>query len=175
MEYLLVALTGCLLGLLTWRIQPQEAEKRKHWYQRRLRARLQILTTQQHILLGGTSYLIGRRRRKCDIPVGNGKKGTPGYDGYISREHAILSFDGTNWILRPVLRKGERLRLLLSGFNPSPELQYTDIRLGHDEGNGVLTFGQKIGPEGAVLRYGDVFEIGGAKLSLWDASGEEET
>ena len=175
-DYPLVVLTGCLLGLLVWRTQPQEAEERRRWYQRRLCARLQILTTKQHIPLSGLSYLIGRRRRKCDIPIGGGEENAPGYDPFISREHATLSFDGTNWILRPVLKRGETFRLLRSGFRPSPGLQYTKVLLGgayDGQGAGALSF-REVPPEGAVLHWGDVFQIGNTRLCLQEATAEED-
>ena len=126
-----------------------EMRERRTRYTRLLHTTLQNLTIQQDFPLGRTCYILGRRKRKCDIVIGGEDENARGYDKTISKVHAVLRFDGTRWVIFPAW----------SERDPGYTTLFVNDR--------------QIGPEGTVLRpVQDIVVMGQHTLRLIDTAAQ---
>lgn len=106
----------------------------------------------KYINLSSSHYTIGRNKPRCDIYLGN-------EDPTISREHAELTYDGTDFVITPAKsifknkHKGEVFVARYTTTNPDDpckvDTNYNKF---------------KVGPEGHKLVNGDYIYIGNTTM-----------
>lgn len=145
-------LAGVVLVLLWVALSAHERELRLSQYKEKMHAALLLHdvpgqageTKTLMCDLYRAHTILGRRKRKCDVCL----------DCYedlgISREHAVLWYDGRNFHIAPVYSYGLG--------------NYTQIRVD----------GECVPPAGVVLHMGESVQIAGHELQLIDTTPEEK-
>lgn len=141
-HYMFTILAGILLVGLTGWLMTVEEKRRKRHYQRRYDTDFLDLDTEKARRLYRSHYIIGRRKRRCDIRI---------KDSSISRVHAILWHDGSSFCIAPcrdmeLLEKKEDRSIL-------PE---------------VYVNGNIVPPEGIALDWDDVIRLGNRRFQIKD-------
>lgn len=145
--YIPTILTGILLVALAGWLLTAEEQRRKVHFQRCYHTSFLDLNTKKARKLYRSHYIIGRRKRRCDIYV----------KGAISRVHAVLWHDGANFCIAPS-RDLEILKL------PADEKALPDVYVN----------GDKVPEEGVALCYGDVIRLGDGYFTLKNTEGTED-
>ena len=138
--YIFTILAGILLVGLTGWLMAAEEERRKRHFQRRYDTDFLDLDTEKARKLYRSHYIIGRRKRRCDIRIkGEG----------VSRVHATLWHDGTSFCIAPcrdmeLLEKKEDRNIL-------PE---------------VYVNGELVPAQGVALCWDDVIRMGSRRFQI---------
>lgn len=138
--YFVVTIAGVLALLGAMLLADEECVKRRKAYEQLLHTRLVLFDADTNGDLSCTLYrtnnVLGRRKRRSDICLASYK------DGRISRNHAILSYDGENIWIKPVFR-----------FH---SCRHTEI----------VVENELLPPQGRIIRYGDRISIAGHMMEL---------
>lgn len=141
MTYYIIIAAGLLSLLIAMFLADEECAKRHKHYEQCLHTDLVLYNAGDRkenlaCTLYRTNTVLGRRKRRSDICLACYK------DGRISRNHAILSYDGENFRIKPVFR--------LNGFR-------------HTE---IVVENKIVPPQGQVIHYGDRIAIAGHLMQL---------
>ena len=139
--YFIIMTAGVLALVCALFLADEECVKRHRAYEKCLHTDLVLYGAQSpngdlSCTLYRTNNVLGRRRRRSDICLSCYK------DGRISRNHAILSYDGKNFWIKPV-------------FRPQ-SFRYTEIIVEHE----------LVPPGGRIIHYGDRISIAGHMMQL---------
>lgn len=144
--YVIMTAAGFLALLFAYLLAEEECTKRHKLYEQRLHTQLVLFDAPDRNLactLYRTNNVLGRRKRRSDICLACFK------DGRISRNHAILSYDGENFHIKPVFR--------LKSFR-------------HTE---IIVENELVPPQGRIIRYGDRISIAGHMMQLENTNNGE--
>lgn len=139
-DYIFTILAGIVLvGLICW-LMTVEEDRRKRHFQRRYDTDFLDLDTGKARKLYRSHYIIGRRKRRCDIRI---------KDNSVSRVHATLWHDGVSFCIAPcrdmeLLEKKEERNFL-------PE---------------VYVNGEVVPAEGVALCPDDVIRMGNRRFQI---------
>ena len=147
MEYYLpTILTGVVTVALVFWLMKDECDRRHRYYVRAFHTRIVDLEGNRARELYRSSYVIGRRKRRCDICL---------RDEAVAKVHAVLWHDGQDFRIAPC-----RDMELLEEAKQLPR---------------VYVNGVEVPPQGVVLEMGDVIRMGSSRLMLEDTrEGEDE-
>lgn len=149
--YFIMATAGVFALLFALLLAEEECAKRHKHYEQCLHTQLVLFDAQDRNLgradlactLYRTNNVLGRRKRRSDICLACFK------DGCISRNHAILSYDGENFRIKPVFR--------LNSFR-------------HTE---IIVENEVVPPKGRIIHYGDRIAIAGHMIQLQNTNDTE--
>ena len=144
--YLPTIAVGILTVVLAFGLLVQEEKRRKRYYQEIYHTSFVDLDANQARALYRSNYIIGSRKRRCDIYLD---------DKSISRVHAVLWHDGQYFCIAPTR---------------DMELSRKDRKKSLPK---VYVNGEEIPESGAVLYYGDIIRMGSSRFTLKDNWGEE--
>lgn len=139
---------AALVALTAWLMKAEETRRKAH-FRRSYHTILLSHDTNQARKLYRTHYIIGRRKRRCDIYLKDDKS--------VSKVHAVLWHDGSNYCIAPS-RDLEILR-------PSAEEEALPE---------VYVNGELVPEEGTVLVDGDKIRLGNSRFELIDTKGKGE-
>ena len=145
MLYLFMVCTGVLTVFSAWTILRSEMKQRNEGYRQLLHTRFVILENNKFLDLTRTHYVIGRRKRRCDISLEDL------HDLSISKTHAVLWHDGHAFCIAPLCSK--------SGAKKTKK--YSKI----------LVNGIHVPPQGCSVQYGDLIQMGEHQFMLVDTNG----
>ncbi len=139
--YFVSALAGALALLGALFLANEECAGRYRSYEQRLHTKLVLYDAEGgnqdlSYTLYSTSNVLGRRKRRSDICLACYE------DGNISRNHALLSYDGENIWIKPIFRW--------------KHMCYTEVYVENE----------LVPPEGRILHYGDRIAISGHLMQL---------
>jgi len=134
-----MALFGLAAALLAgWNAQREMAARRQAAI-RSLHTRITVCGTRMHADLWSACYVIGRRRRRCDLDLSGADRG-----GTVSKVHAVLRRTSSGFRIFPVYdRKKHR---------------YTEVYVN----------AAAVSPKGCEVRYYDQIRLGSLTLMLSD-------
>ena len=150
MEYYIpTILAGVVLVVMTgWLVTVEEKRRHLH-FKRRCHTSFVALDTNRARNLYRSHYIIGRRKRRCDIQI---------KDQTVSRVHATLWHDGTSFCIAPCR-----------------DMELLELAKNRKELPTVYVNGEKVPLEGVVLCWGDVIRMGNSRFMLKDTFGTEGT
>lgn len=139
--YLMMIATGLTAVWLLFSSSDREMEKRQAHYAKLLHSAFVICDTGQEADLYRSYYVIGRRRRRCDLSLDFLK------DPAISKVHGILWYDNA-----------------LGQFSIAPARNWTPARgVYYPE---ITVNAEKVPPTGVLLNYGDDIRMGSSQFTL---------
>lgn len=141
--YFLMISMGMLGVLCAGKLLSHEMWNRRESYREQLHTRFAVYQGTMSLDLTRTHYVIGRRKRRCDINLEQLK------DRSIAKVHAVLWYDGHSFCIAPIYRKTGKEK----------KKAYTSITI-----NGV-----PVPPCGSVVRYGDMIRMGNHRFVLLDS------
>lgn len=140
--YYIMILCGVLALLIAARGLNREMVQRQKYYKELLHTKFCVCNSNEAMDLACTYYVVGRRKRRCDISLRELR------DMSISKVHAILWYDGHSFCIKPVC-----VRKL---FGKS---KYSILHIN----------GRSVPPGGSRLSYGDVIRMGNNYFVLEDS------
>lgn len=115
MLYLFVIFSGILTTTLSLYLAGHEMEARRSRYCALFHTRLVCCRGGEEIDLYRTHYVVGRRKRRCDLELDFLQ------DKSISKVHATLWYDGSRFCIAPVKKSpDEYTRVLVNGAPVPP-------------------------------------------------------
>lgn len=142
--YIQTLLTGFLTAALIFWMMEKESDRRYYHYVQRFHTYFVVLDADYRKSLHRTHYIIGRRKRRCDICLDMLK------DDSIGKVHAILWYDGRNFCIAP----GRDLSFFLSRKEAGKPLP------------AIYVNGELVPETGAVVGYGDRIRMGNSYFQL---------
>lgn len=116
-------------------LQKKERAARRAFYARQCQAKLEVSMPKQETVTTELTcgyYIIGRRRRRSDLCLN---------DQTVSRQHAVLWYNGTQYCIRPIKKK--------DGIS----MVYVNHR--------------QVSLEGQAVHDGDVIQVGDTRMKLY--------
>jgi hypothetical protein len=137
---------GMAAVLCAGKLLGEEMKRRREAYRRQLHTRFLVLDSALSVDLSRTHYVIGRRKRRCDISL------DALGDRTIGKVHGVLWHDGRAFCIAPHYGKTGREK----------KKEYSRILI-----NGI-----PVPPKGSVIRCGDVIRMGRHRFMLQDTGKE---
>ena len=142
--YILTILTGFLTAAMIFWLMGKESDRRYVHYAQRFHTYFVSLDSNRAKRLYRTHYIIGRRKRRCDICLD--MLG----DMSIAKVHAVLWYDGVNFCIAPS-RDLSALPDIGAAQKPLPV---------------IYVNGELVPEEGVVVRCGDRIRMGNSYFQL---------
>lgn len=137
--YFILFLLGMVVLCIGWEAAKRESRQRQERYRTLLNTQFVCLETRLAADLCGTYFVLGRRKRKCDLCLADLN------DPTISRIHAVLWWDGTDFCIQPVYQ-----------FHFLKPSRYTR----------VIVNGQSVPPSGVKVKPGDEIILGRSHFTI---------